>query len=142
MRPAREVPGIGTLRPCTLWRALLLSVATLGVYYLVLVYQNTRDIQSARTRPLRGWRVLFWLGALPFLGLLHAVLYLSNGLGFREFLARQGRRDDRVWLLAAVLALVPPVGQVLWAVTFDGWLRLTGAPVDADVRRTPAGASG
>lgn len=143
MRPSHAVPGIGTLREVTLWKAVLLSIVTLGIYYLVLVYQNTRDIQEARTEPSGAWRVLFWVGVIPFLGFLHVVLYVLNGVGFREFLTRQNRRDDSLWIVALVLAVVlPPVGQVIWAVTFNDWLRLTGTPVDAPAPAVPPMALG
>lgn len=141
MRPSHTVPGIGTLREVTLWKAILLSIVTLGIYYLVLVYQNTRDIQDSRTRPSGAWPVLFWIGVIPLLGFLHVVLYVLNGVGFREFLDRQGRRDDGLWIAALVLAVVlPPVGQVVWAVTLNGWLRLTGTPADAPLPPAPPAA--
>lgn len=130
MRPAYTVPDIGTLREITLWKAIVLSIITFGIYYVVVVYQNTHDIQEARKEPLGAWKVLFWFGII--LGPLHIVLYAFNGIGCKEFRARQGDQDDSLWIVALVLAvLIAPVGQIIWAVTFNGWLRQSGTLVQA-----------
>lgn len=140
MRPSYSVPDVGTLREITLWKAIVLGIVTFGIYYLVLTYQNTRDIQTARSQPFEAWQVLFWIGVIPFLGFLHIVLYVFNGMGYREFRQRQGLEDEPLWIVALVLAVViAPVGQIIWAVTFNGWLRRSGTLVETEpVTAVPA----
>lgn len=142
MRPSYSVPDIGTFREITLWKAIVLGILTLGIYLYVVTYQHTRDIQQARAQPFDAWLMVFWIGVIPFLGILHFVLYVFNGLGYKEFMESQGKKDDSLWIVSLVLAIVlPPVGQILWAVTFNNWIRSAGSKVEETVVLQSASAT-
>jgi hypothetical protein len=119
MRPAYTLPNGKTLRELTLWKAIVFSVLTFGIYYFVLTYQNTRDIQGARARPFGAWQVIFWLGLfIPFLTM---VLWVVNVQGLNEFRQRSKMPSNSTGWIAFVFAiLMGPVGAIIWAIHFNG----------------------
>ena len=119
-----EVEG-ARVRSFDLVKAILLSIVTLGVYYLILTYRNTKDLQATRLKPLSSWEVLFWLGIL--IGPLHWVLWAYN-LQTLAIVRQHGEMaDDPMGILAVVLGIVAgPVGQILWAVHVNATLEACG----------------
>lgn len=132
MRPTHEVPGVGQYRELTIWKAIVFGILTFGIYYLVLTYQNTKDIQNGRQEPFSLWPVFFWVGIL--FGPLHIVIYAFNGIGLNELRQRTGQSESNLWIAALVLAFVlPPIGEIIWAVHHNETVRVAakGAPAQA-----------
>lgn len=127
MRPAHTIPNVGTLREITMWKAIVLSIVTIGVYYAVLVYQHSKDLQTTKTKDASMWMLWFWLGFITA-GLTWIVLYVFNGQAYKEIRAGTGQAESSLWIAALVLAiLLPPVGQIIWAVHFNDGLRAAAA---------------
>ncbi len=136
MRPSYTLSTGHQLREITLWKAIVLSIITFGIYYLILVYQNTKDLQATRAQPFEAWQVVFWIGVIPFLGFLHFILYAFNFMGLRELRQRSKQDDDALAIVALVLAIVlAPVGQIIWAIHFNETARVasqgTIAPLES-----------
>lgn len=124
MRPTFTIPNVGTLREITIWKAIVLTIVTLGIYMLVLIYQHSKDLHATAKEPSNLWQIMYWLSFVTF-GVTMVVLYVINGLAFKEMRARAGLNDDPMWIIALVLSLVLPlVGQILWAVHFNDTLRV------------------
>ncbi len=118
-------PSTQTLRVLPIAKAILLSIITLGIYFLITVYRNTKDIQTARAQPFAAWQLVFWLSVfLPFVGVIN---YAMNGVGLSELRSRRNLDSSIMWVVALVLAImVPPVGQIVWAVHYNDTLSETG----------------
>ena len=118
MRPVYDVPEFGPVREITLWKAIVFSILTLGIYYLILTYQSTDDLQRVRDRPFDTWALFFWLGV--FLPPLHVVLWVVNLLALDEIRDVLRLRSSGLGIAALILAaLLPPIGQLVWAVHFN-----------------------
>ncbi len=118
-------PSTQTLRAIPIGKAIVLSIITLGIYYLITVYRNTKDIQAARAQPFGAWQIVFWLGVfLPFVGIVN---YVMNGIGLSELRSTRNLDSSIMWVVALVLTImVPPIGQIVWAVHYNGSLTETG----------------
>ncbi len=110
------------LREIPIAKTLILGILTLSIYYWIIVYRNTEDIQKARDQPFEFWVLLFWLGV--FISPVYIVNFIFNGIGLNELRAKAGRPEDQTWIAALVLSLfIPIVGQIVWAVHFNNTLR-------------------
>lgn len=125
MRPSYRIKGVGTLREITIWKAIVFGILTLGIYPLVVTYQNANDIQGARRRPFDLWVVFFWLGL--FVAPLMLGLWVLSMMGLQEIREQAGLPDSHTGVVALILALfLPPVGQILWAAHVNATLREAG----------------
>ena len=123
MRPVYTLPGIGPLREITIWKAIVFGILTLGIYLLVVGYQNSKDIQNARETPFDLWVVFFILGI--FFWPLMLVLWVFNFIGVSEIRSRIGLADSPMGIVALIFGVVfPPVGKILWAFHFNETLHL------------------
>ncbi len=114
------------MRSIPIGKTILLSIITLTIYYHITVYRNTQDIQNARAAPFGAWQVVFWVGIfIPFVGLVN---YIMNGIGLGELRAQRNLPASSMWIVALIVSLlIPIVGQVLWAVHYNGTLTETGS---------------
>ena len=127
MRPRYRIPDVGTLREITIWKAIVFGILTFGIYLLVVTYQNSADLQNARERPFDAWELFFWVGLL--VGPLHLVLWVLNYLGVEEIRDRTGQSGSSLGIAALILAVIlPPVGQIIWAVHFNETIEAPGEP--------------
>ncbi|MHC4931930.1 MAG: DUF4234 domain-containing protein [Planctomycetota bacterium] len=123
MRPIYTLPGIGSLREITIWKAIVFGILTFGIYVLVVGYQNSQDIQRARETPFDLWVVFFILGI--FFWPLMVVLWVFNLIGVSEIRSRMGLSDSPMGIVSLIFAVVfPPIGQLLWAFHVNETLRL------------------
>lgn len=120
----------------------MLPFLTFAIYYMVLVYQQSKDIQATKKEPSSTWMVLYWVGFVTG-GVTWLVLYALNGVAFKEMRTRLGYADDPMWIVALVLAiLLPPVGQILWAAHYNDTIRTaSGEPAGAVPRPSMAQAA-
>ncbi len=101
--------------------AILLSIVTLGIYWLILVYRNTVDIHRAAGKDILLPVVLFVAGF--FFPLIWLGLFSLNGLVLNELRIEKGLGNDPLWIVALVLHLFAFVGSIVWAVHYDGTLQ-------------------
>ena len=128
MRPTYRLQTGLTLRELTMWKAIVFSLLTLGIYYLLLVYQHTDELQRGRPDPVGNWVLFFVLGI--FFPPLMAVLWVFNMQAFKEHTPPQ-LQEETTPILALILGVViPPVGQILWASHVNAVLERSGVEVD------------
>lgn len=117
---------MASLRTIPIAKVILLSIITLGIYYLVTVYRNTKDIQNARAQGFEMWQLIFWIGV--FVPIVQYVNYIMNGIGLGEIREQAGLAKSSTWIIALVLTLLLPiVGPIVWAVHFNGSVNDQGA---------------
>ncbi len=124
-----------TLRAIAIAKVIILSILTFGIYFLVSVYKNTKDIQNARAQPFGAWRLVFWLGVfLPIIGLVN---YVMNGVGLAELRSQRNADTSTLWIVALVLSIVlPPIGQIIWAVHYNASLTAASQGANAGTGAT------
>lgn len=124
MTTTHTVNGVA-MRENSVGTAILLSIITLGIYWLVLVYRNTMDIHRAAGKETTMAVILFI--ASIFVPLLWFALFSLNGIYLNELREQKRQDTDMTWLIALVLHLVVAfVGSIVWAVHYDHTIQALG----------------
>lgn len=117
-------------REIPIGKTILLSIVTLGIYYLIWYYRNSRDINEGNPNGRSAWKALFWLGFVTF-GLTWIVLTVFNFLTVTKLRQSIGIQENTMGILALVFYFVLGiVGAILWASHWNDTLRRlrTSAP--------------
>jgi hypothetical protein len=121
MRPSYSIPGVGNLREITIWKAIIFGILTFGIYLYVVTYGSSSDIDRARESRFEFWVLFFIVGIFipPFM----LVVWVLNLIGLGEIRERAGLPASAMGVVALIFALLlPPVGQLIWAVHYNGTL--------------------
>jgi hypothetical protein len=140
---ASNAPLSPQARPISIGKAIGLSIVTIGIYFIILVYRNAHDIHEGRPGALGAWKLLFWLGFVTF-GITWIVLAVFNWIEVKAARERAGITDNTMLILALVFYFVMSiVGAILWAVSWNDTLARarTAAPASGKAPRAPRAAS-
>lgn len=109
------------MRKNTIGTAILLSIVTLGIYWLILVYRNTMDLHKSLGKDATLAVILYIAGfALP---LFWIALFSINGIRLNELREDKKKQADMTWIVALVLHFVLAfVGSIVWAYIYDNVL--------------------
>jgi len=118
--PIRRVP-VG--------KTLLLSIVTVGIYYLIQVYRTSHDLHQNQEGGTQSWQVLFWIGL--FFAIPMYVLYVLNFLQAKRLRDRTGVPESGTGLAAVIftfIPVIPALAQFLWASYFNALATHIGGP--------------
>ena len=118
-------PRAGRLRPVPMVKTLILSIVTLGVYFLVRSYKNSGDLHRIPGGNAH-WQLLFWLHLIPALGLVFAlILYFQNNRQANHIRRSRGLQATYTPFVLACIPGVNAVAPFVWAVHFNEVARRT-----------------
>lgn len=109
------------VREIRIGKTFLLTIVTIGIYYAITLYRNTKDLHEGRDGGHEWWQLWFWLGFVT-LFVTWAVLYIFNAIQANKLRQEIGLHDSaNGWValglhfagyLTGLLALVAPF---IWA---------------------------
>ncbi len=112
------------MRKNSVGTAIVLSIVTLGIFWLVLVYRNTMDLHRALGKETTLPLILF-IVSIPF-PLLWLALFSLNGIRLNELREEKQKPTDHLWIVALIFHIVfvflTFVGSIIWAVMYDNTL--------------------